>query len=306
MVANRSMGHCLHLLGDFAGAARRFERVLALYDPETHRVMATVAAFDMRAVAHANLSWDFLLLGFPQRATTQIEQALAWGREVNHPHTMLYMLTASALFYRFRRDEQSAKSVLLEVLRLALPQNVRIWLSPANVLRGRGLVARGEVAAGLALARDGVSEKRAQGTLANITYFLALLAECCHAAGELDEAERLLVEALELADATEERWFEAELHRLRGEWQLVHQNADPHEVEACYFKALTIARRQGARWWELHAAVCLARLWSDQRKFREAHDLLAPVFGGFTEGFDTPDLTDAGRLLGKLQEKFAS
>jgi class 3 adenylate cyclase/predicted ATPase len=305
MVANRSMGHCLHLLGDFAGAARRFERVLALYDPETHRVMATVAAFDMRAVAHANLSWDLLLLGFPRRATTQIEQALAWGREVNHPHTMLYMLTASATFYRFRRDEQSAESVLMEMLQLALPHNVRAWLPPANVLRGRGLVARGDVAAGLALAREGISEKRAQGTLGNMTYFLALLAECCHAAGELDEAERLLVEALELADATEERWFEAELHRLRGEWQLLHQNADPHEVEACYFKALTIARSQGARWWELHAAMCLARLRSDQRKFREAHDLLAPVFSRFTEGFDTPDLTDASRLLGKLQEKLA-
>jgi predicted ATPase len=306
MVANRSMGHCLHLLGDFAGAARRFERVLAFYDPETHRVMATVAAFDMRAVALANLSWDSLLLGFPQRATTQIEQALAWGREVDHPNTMLYMLTASALFYRFRRDEQSAESVLLEVLRLALPQNVRVWLSPANVLRGRSLVAQGEVAAGLALAREGISEKRAQGTLANMTYFLALLAECCHAADEMDEAECLLVEALELADATEERWFEAELHRLRGEWQLVHQNADPHEVEACYCKALMIARRQGARWWELRTAVCLARLWSDQGKFREAHDLLAPAFSGFTEGFDTPDLTDASRLIGKLQEKFAS
>jgi predicted ATPase len=216
------------------------------------------------------------------------------------------MLTASALFYRFRRDEQSAESVLMEMLRLALPHNVRAWLPPANVLRGRGLVARGDVAAGLALAREGISEKRAQGTLGNMTYFLALLAECYHAAGELDEAERLLVEALELADATEERWFEAELHRLRGEWQLVHQNADPHEVEACYFKALTIARRQGARWWELHAAACLARLWSDQRKFHEAHDLLAPVFNGFTEGFDTPDLTDASLLLGKLQEKLAS
>ena len=78
------------------------------------------------------------------------------------------------------------------------------------------------------------------------------------------------------------------------------------EVEACYFKALTIARRQGARWWELHAAACLARLWSDQRKLHEAHDLLAPVFNGFTEGFDTHDLTDASRLLGKLQEKLAS
>jgi predicted ATPase len=115
-----------------------------------------------------------------------------------------------------------------------------------------------------------------------------------------------LVEALELADATEERWFEAELHRLRGEWRLFHQNADPQEVEACYLSALTIARRQGARWWELRAAVCLARLWSGQSKFREAHDLLFPVFSGFTEGFDTPDLTDASRLLGELHEKFAS
>jgi predicted ATPase len=300
MVANRSMGYTLHLLGDFASAAQRFERVLSLYDPTIHRAIATVAAFDMRAAAHANLSWALLLLGRPQQGLTQIEKALAWGRELNHPHTLLYMLIAATWLHRLRRDEAGAEAALEEVLRLALPQNLRVWVSPAYILRGRGLVARGEIAAGLALAREGMAEKRAQGTLANMTYFLACLAECCNAAGETDEAERLLAEGLELASATEERWCEAELHRLRGDWLLSHGKAKPDEAEASYHRALTIARRQGALWWELRTTVGLARLWREQDKTREARDLLAPIFGGFAEGFDLPDLKDAGHLLIEL------
>jgi predicted ATPase len=300
MVANRSMGYTLHLLGDFASAARCFERVLSLYDPKIHRPIATIAAFDMRAAAHANLSWALLLLGRPQQALTQIEKALAWGRELNHPHTLLYMLIAATWLHRLRRDEAGAETALEEVLRLALPQNLRVWVSPAYILRGRGLVARGEVATGLALAREGMAEKRAQGTLANMTYFLALLAECCEAAGETDEAESLLAEALELANATEERWCEAELHRLRGDWLLSHQKAEPDQAAVCYHQALAIARRQGARWWELRTAIGLARLWREQDKSREARDLLAPIVGGLAEGSDRPDLRDAGRLLSEL------
>jgi predicted ATPase len=305
MVANRSMGYCLHLLGDFAGAVQHFERVPPLYDPQFHRAIATVAAFDLRAAAQAIMSWSFLLLGRPQQGLTQVEEALEWGRQLNHPHTLLYMLTATALFHRLRRDEEGGESAVQELLRLAAPQNLRLWLSPANVLRGRGLVARGEIAAGLELAREGIAEKRAQGTLANMTFFLGLMAECCDAAGEPDEAEGLLIEALKLADATEERWFEAELHRLSGDSRLRHRAAETDDAEACFHQSLAIARGQGARWWELRTAVSLARLWNNRGKSREARDLLAPIIGSFAEGFDTFDLKEASRLLGELEDKFS-
>jgi DNA-binding response OmpR family regulator/class 3 adenylate cyclase/predicted ATPase len=218
MVGSRAMGLCLHILGDFSGAIQHFERVLSLYDPEAHRAIATVAAYDMRAMALANLSWDLFLLGYPQQALLRCEEALSWSKKTNHPHTLLYALIVAAFVHVFRRDDQAAEVALTEVFSLAVPGNLRVWLSPANILYGRALVARGEIAEGLKLAREGMAEKKAQGTVLNQTFFFAHLAQCCGRSGQADEAWDLLVEALEMANRTGERWFEAELHRLQGDW----------------------------------------------------------------------------------------
>jgi predicted ATPase len=128
----------------------------------------------------------------------------------------------------------------------------------------------------------------------------AALAYCCERAGEIDESLALLDAALETADATNERYYEAELYRLKGEWLLAHRPARGAEAESCYQHALAIARRQQARFWELRAATSLARLEGDQGKRTEARDLLGPVYGWFTEGFDTPFLQDAKALLDEL------
>ena len=131
-----------------------------------------------------------------------------------------------------------------------------------------------------------------------VPYTLSLLAHACEIAEQVAEALTLLDEALQAIDTTGERFYEAELNRHKGELML--KEAHPEAAEELYRKALSIAREQEAKLWELRATVSLARLWRDQGKHREAYDLLAPVYGSFTEGFDTPDLMDARRLLASL------
>ena len=143
-----------------------------------------------------------------------------------------------------------------------------------------------------------MAECRATQQLSDVPYHLSLLAETLHRAGRTDEALDALAEALEFVEETEERWWEAELHRLKGELLLLLATPNASEAEACYRLAIAVAQRQGAKMLELRAAASLARLWRDQGKSTEAYDLLAPVYGWFTEGFSTSDLHEARQFLG--------
>jgi class 3 adenylate cyclase/predicted ATPase len=299
LVGSRSMGLCLHLLGDFAAAVENFKRVLFLYDPEVHRALATVAAYDMRALALTYLSFDLFILGYPEQAAARSEEALAWSRDLNHPHSLAYALSFTTMLHINRRAHQQAETTIGEVFSLAEQQHLSVWFASAHVLRGYLLAVRGEPTKGLALARKGIAEKNAQGSVLNQPFFLALLARCCELANQADEAFDLLGEALEIADRTGERWYEAELHRHRGDWLLVHRDAQQAEAEACFNRALLTAQNQRARMWELRAGVRLARIWRDQKKTSEAHKLLASV--QCTEGRDTPDPKEARLLLEELR-----
>ena len=149
--------------------------------------------------------------------------------------------------------------------------------------------------------RQGLAAARMTGAELFVPYFLALLAEACGHTAQADEGLRLLAEALAVADHHAERWYEAELYRLKGELLLAQSPHQHTDAEACFQHALTIARRQQAKSWELRTATCLARLWQRQGKRAEAHALLAPVYGWFTEGFDTADLQEAKALLDALE-----
>ena len=158
----------------------------------------------------------------------------------------------------------------------------------------------GAAETGIAELRQGLAANEAMGIQLHTPSFLGLLAGLYIGIGNSGEALRLLDEALARVDRLEERWFEADLHRLKGEALLALSPERAAEAEACYHQALAVARDQGARLWELRAATSLARLWRDQGRRAEARDLLAPVYGWFTEGFDTADLKDAKALLDEL------
>jgi predicted ATPase len=300
LVGSRSMGLNLHLLGEFCAAARSFERVLKLYDPNEHGALTAVAAYDMRALALVYLSVDLFILGYTAEALSRGEEAITWSRRLNHPHTLAYVLSFGALAHVLRRENEKAEAMAEEVLALAAAQNLPVWLPSANVLRGYLRVARGDTEA-LAFARQGIAAKNAQGSVLNQPFFLSLLAASCERAGRAEEALSLLAEAFAIAERTGERWFEAELYRLRGDWLLVHGSEMEAEAETCLHRALALARQQAAIIWELRAAVSLARFWSGRGRQREASDLLVPLCDALAQSRSIPDIDAARALLIELR-----
>jgi predicted ATPase len=246
------------------------------------------------------LSHDLFMLGHLDQALSHSEQSVLWSRTLRHSHSLAYALSHGAALHLFRRDEQAAVEALEEAAAIATEHEFPLWLAYSKIMRGHVLVTRGETVRGLELARSGQADMKATGAFIVETWRLSLLAKCCELADQPDEASGLLTRALEMSDRSSERFFEAELHRQRGEWLLAHCRSEHAEAEACFQRALAIAQGQGARIWQLRAAASLSRLWREQGKRAEARDLLAPVCGWFTEGLDTPDLKEAKALLNEL------
>ena len=301
LIANRTMGACLFWLGDFALSAKHMGRVLDIYVPEVHESTAPVAVYDMRTVALIYLSLDLFALGYPEQALSRSEQALVSSRNQSHRQGYAFALSITALLYLLHRAERKALEVLDELISLAAEQRFQFWLTVANILRGHVLSVCGETRAGLALARKGLSDQIAGGSHLNETCYLGLLAQSCERAGEVDEALALLATGLETAEATGERWFEAELLRLKGAWLTTHRRADQEEAEAHLRRAISVAQGQNAKMLELRAATNLCRVWRDQGKRAEGNRLLTAVYGWFTEGFNTADLQDAKTLLEEVK-----
>ena len=185
-----------------------------------------------------------------------------------------------------------------ELVAVATEQGFPFRRAMANISRGWVKVKNGDVAEGISLLRSGLAAYRATGAEVWAPHYVALLAGACKIAGQIEESLTLLDEAFQIVERTGERWFEAELHRHKG--QLLLQQGHTEAAEDLYRKALGIAVEQEAKLWELRAAMSLARLRRDQGRHAEARDLLAPVYDWFTEGFDTPDLKQAKALLDEL------
>ncbi|HZA67038.1 MAG TPA: AAA family ATPase, partial [Geminicoccaceae bacterium] len=298
--SHRSVGTAAFALGDLSAARMHLEKALALYDPERHRPLAFVYAQDVRV---AGLSWLALALfvqGFPEQALRRSNEAVAAAPEVRHPNTTAQSLLCACVLSELvgRRQEIRAHAEVL--IALATEHGLPFWLAMGTIMRGWALADAGEAEAGIAQLRRGLVAWEDTGAALIAPYYLGLLAKALAKAGRAGEGLGALTEALDRVAGTEELWFKAELHRLRGELLLVLPEPDQPEAEACFRQALAVAREQAARMWELRAAASLAQLWRDQGKRAEAHDLLAPVYGWFTEGFDTADLKDAKALLDEL------
>ena len=239
-------------------------------------------------------------LGYPDRALQRIHEALTLGQELAHPHSLAIALHFAAELHQLRREGQVAQERAAMEIALSEEQGAVQWLARGTILRGWALAWQGQGAEGLAQMCQGLSAYRATVAEEQRAYFLALLAEGYRGTGEVQEGLRVLAEALAAAHHRGERYCDAELHRLTGELLLL-QSTDRHaEAEACFQQAMAVARRQQAKSWELRAATSLARLWQQQGKRAAAYDLLAPVYGWFTEGFDTADLREAKALLEEL------
>ncbi len=287
-------------LGEFNAAAAYLEQSLETPEPQP----SPASAFSYRRAPRiAGLSFSALTLwhlGYPDRALHRIEASCACAEELEHPFSRAYALGWALRVHQYRREVHATQQIAEVVIDRASAHDFPHWWAGARVARGWTWVELGEHTAGLADIRRGMSDYHALGAEVARTWCLCLLTESCRKAGRSQEAWAALIEALARVTTTGERTWEAELYRLKGELLLTDSAVPQTEVEACFGQALDIARRQQAKSLELRSALSLSRLWQQQGRHVEAHGLLAPVYGWFTEGLNTADLQEARAHLEML------
>jgi len=236
--------------------------------------------------------------GFPAQALARIHEATAEARMLAHPPSLASSLSLSAAVLSLIGDDAALAEHADRLVAIATEQKFPYWRATGTIFSGWVKLKSGDVAAGMTLLRSGSSAYRATGAKAWLPHYFALLARACEIAEEIEEGLTLLDDAFQIVDTTGVRWLAAELNRQKG--QLLLRQGHSEAAEEFYLKALAIAQEQEAKLWELRTAVSLARLRRDQGQAAAARDLLAPVFGWFTEGFDIPDLKEAKALLATL------
>jgi predicted ATPase len=299
VLAHYSSGRSLLFLGRFAASRSHLEEALALYDPISHRSLAHQGGIHPQVASHANLGIDLFCVGYPDQALAQSDAAVTEARGLAHPPSLAMSLDNGARLLTLVGDNAALRERADQLVALATEQGFPQWDALGTIHRGSVTVGRGDADEGISLLRSGSTASRAAGMELWVPDHIALLASACEIAGHIEEALALLDDALRIVERTGARWFAAELNRRKG--QLLLRQGHSEAAEELYRKALSIAEEQGAKLWELRAAASLARLQRDQGRRAEALDLLAPIYGWFTEGFDTTDLKDAKALLDELR-----
>jgi predicted ATPase len=248
--------------------------------------------------SQTNLATVLFCLGFPDQALTSNRAAIASARRLAHPPSLALSLGFGAILLALADDDAALLERLDQLTAVVGEHGFSVYHASELILRGWLKVKNGGVAEGLALLRSGSTAYRAIGQEAWMPFFIGLEAAACAIAGLVQESLALADEALQIAERTGERWLSAELNRHKG--RLLARQGQSEAAEELYCKALSIAEKQEAKMWELRAAVSLAELRRGQGSRAEARDLLAPVYGWFTEGFGTPDLKQAKALLDEL------
>lgn len=304
LIAHRMMGCALYCLGELQQAREHFEQIALLYDPAQHRSLTWLYGNDQGMIGHSYLAWTLWLLGYPDQSLQRSQEALHLGQEVSHAHSQAYALTFAAVTHQNRGECQPALKLAEAAVGLATEQGLALWLAHATVLRGWAMTEQGKVAAGIDELRRGLDASQSIGGEILHPYMHCLLAEA-YAKAKQPRAGLATLDAVQaLVEKNDEHYWEAEVSRWRGELLLM-DGASAAKAEQCFHQAIEIARRQSAKSLELRAVMSLARLWQQQGKIAEARQMLAEIYGWFTEGFDTADLKDGRVLLDELSIEFS-
>jgi class 3 adenylate cyclase/predicted ATPase len=298
--ANANLAHTLCGMGSFADARSHLVEALAGYDPNDCLSHRAISGLDPQSFCLGIAGWNEWFLGYPDRALQAGRQAVAVARSQGYPQSVDQALQAVAHTHLLRREPEAALNYIDLALAMSREHGFSMRIATARLMRGWMLLSRTDDRSALTELSEGLAEFRATGARAWQTNFLALLAIGCLRDGKYAEGLSTIAEAQSLARAQDEYWWEPELHRLEGDLLLTSAGLAQDRVEQCYKNALESARRREAKSWELRAAMSMARLWRDQGKRDEARELLAPIYGWFTEGFDTLDLKRAKALLDEL------
>ena len=301
MAAHGALGTTLFILGAVATAHTHLTQGIALYDPQQYRASAFLSPHDVGVTCRSYDAWTLWYLGYPDQGLARNDEAVILAQQSAHPFSLGNALNCAAVLHQLRCEMRAAQERAEAAISLTEEQGFPYWIAFGSILRGWALAQQGQAQEGITQINQGLSAMRATGAEVARPYLLALLAEAHGIRGEPEEGLTVLTEALTLTDTTGERWYEAELHRLKGALLLQQSSGNSTEAEAHFHPAIAIAQNQQAKSLELRASTSLARLWQSQGKRQEAHDLLAPVYNWFTEGFDTVDLQEAKVLLVALR-----
>jgi class 3 adenylate cyclase/predicted ATPase len=301
VIAHYALGATWLWLGALPAARMHQEVGIARYTPDQRRAWVFRMGQDLGVGCRAHTAMTLWLLGYPAQALARVHEVLALAHELAHPYSLAFALFWAAIVCQVRRDVPAVHEHAEAAVALTTAQGFTLWAALGTSLPGWALVMQGQGKEGLAQVRQGLAAWRATGAALLVPYLCSLLVDVSAHLGQAEDGLQVLAEGHTLMEQQEERYWEAEIARLRGVLLLRQTGTPPAEVEAWLQRALDVARRQGAKSLELRAAVSLSRLWQRQGKRTEAYDLLAPVYGWFTEGFDTADLQEAKALLEALR-----
>ena len=287
------------LVGEPGAALDHAEQGMQLYRAEDHHALSfTYGGHDPGACARDHSANALWLLGYPEQAQERCDEAIGFAQELGHPGTRIISTESRLILSMCQRDHHDVAQqtkILLELYRVEQKNNMVAW---TNAARGWAMFEQGKREAGMGMMREiDMSELWGDPWSASL---ISLMAVALGQHGDVDEGLELMNELLRLSQRDDVHWWEAELHRVKGELLLMHSPDDPGKAESWFKQAIEIARAQGAKSLELRATVSLAHLWQDRGKRGEARDILAPVFEWFTEGFDTPDLIETKIVLAQL------
>ncbi len=298
--AYRALGATLCYLGDLVASEEHLEKGIKLYDSQQHRSRTFFHYLaDARLTCLSYSGAVLWVLGYPDQAFRRIHEVLVLAKSIDHPFSMAVALYFAGMVHQCRREVEAAEAQAEAVKKISTEQGFTLWASAGTFGEGWAQSEQGMETAGIAQMQQGLADWRATGAEILRPYFQALLAEAFLKAGKPKEGHAVLNDALVAVSDSDERLFEAELYRIKGELLLLEGDA-VSDAEVCFRRAFEIARRQNAKSLELRAAVSLSRLWQTQGRQEEARTMLSQVYGWFEEGFDTADLKLAKALLNEL------
>jgi adenylate cyclase len=296
------LGSILLYMGELVSAREHLEQGVALYDPERLRSLTFSRATNLVIICLSRLSWALWILGYPESALARVQEALTLAQQSSHMYSIAFARYYASLIHQCRREARATQEQAETVLALSREHGFVLWSAEGLFMHGWALARQTHVDAGIEQMHQSLTTLEAMRVEIGHSSLLVMLAESYWTAGQTAAGWRVLAEARAIMDKNAEGYYAAELSRLTGEFLLQEsQGQQVVDAEQHFHQALTLARRQGAKSFELRAAMSLSRLWQGLGKRVAARYLLTEIYSWFTEGYDTLDLQEAKVLLEALQ-----
>jgi class 3 adenylate cyclase/tetratricopeptide (TPR) repeat protein len=305
MLSRYHFGMALFQRGVIVEAVRHFDHAKSMYVPDKHGTLAQTYGIDLGVTTRGFCALPLWIMGYPDRALALGQESLTYAHELGHPFSLVFAQCWLAWLHQYRQEPDSVHQHATSGIDLSSAQGLPLYRAWGVVAQGWALTHQGQAAEGIALMQQGIASATATGADVYRPYFLAICLEAMSNVGDWESGLRLLDEAVEAADRTGERFYEAELYRLKGDLTLQAMTAPStsetqSQAEEFFIKAISISQDQQAKSFELRAVMSLARLWKSQGKKSQAYTILSDVYRWFTEGFGTKDLQAAKELLTEL------